>query len=102
MDEHVQKPVEQSEDGKSPETSKALLFLVLSVLWIFPSFGACWIIASDFSRWRIAENVTFSSVKLEEWLAVVLLLLHGIFVFLALRFRRRERRHLTSGGSSGI
>jgi len=100
MDE--QRPAEQSEDGKSPEKSKARLFLVLSVLWIFPSIGACWIIASDFSRWRIAENVTVSSVKLEEWLAAALLLLHGIFVFLALRFRRRERSHLTSGGSSGI
>lgn len=102
MEEPEQTPVAHRVDEAPLPASRAILFFVLSILWIFPSVGACWIIGLGLSRWKEIENVAFSSVRLEEGLAFLLLLLHAIFIYLALRFRRRERRRLTSGDSPGI
>ncbi len=91
-----------AQEQNSPEiegltkTSKAILFRSLAVLWIFPTFGACWILASDFSKFLKVKSIVefLSAVKIEEWLALILLLLHGVFIFLAIRFRRRERGNI--------
>ena len=85
--------VEKTADGERVKTPKAVLFFVLSILWIFPSFGAGWIMANDFSTVHHASFETFlPSIKLEQWLVLLLLALHAVFIFLAMRFRRRERR----------
>lgn len=87
-----------SDEGKPSEetrkVSRAILFRVLSILWIFPSFGAGWILAGDFKRWFRSDSVAsaISLVKVEEWVAFLLLLLQAIFIFLAIRFRTRVQR----------
>ncbi len=76
------------------KASKAILFFVLSILWIFPSVGAGWIIGVDLDKLREARSIVafFASVKLEQWLALLLLALHGVFIFLAIHFRGRILR----------
>jgi len=65
---------------------RALLFSVLSMLWVFPSLGACWILFSD--RSWVREGV--EGLKLEQWVAVGLLLAHVMFLWLRFCFRRSE------------
>ena len=71
---------------------KAMLFLVLSVFWLFPSFGAFWLIEPDFLRWFDAEDLlsALGMIKLEQWIALALLLAHGVFGWLAWHYRRHE------------
>ncbi len=85
---------QSADNGREEEkfkTPKAILFFVLSILWIFPSLTAIWLIARDFSAVRNAHDVgeRFSAIKLEQWVGVILLLLHAVFIFLAVRGRRR-------------
>ncbi len=82
--------VNSSEEEKF-KTPKFILFFVLSILWIFPSLTAIWMIARDFSAMRNANDVGefFFAIKLEQWVGVILLLLHAVFIFLAVRGRRR-------------
>lgn len=93
----VKHPIAQEQDSPENEPpvkiSKAILFRSLAVLWIFPSFGACWILASGLNRLLGAKGFldAFSIIKIEELLAVLLLLAHAVFIFLAIRFRRLER-----------
>lgn len=61
------------------------------MLWLFPSAGALWILArnppwSGATGWRD----TLAAVAVEQWMALGLLLLHGVFVGLAIRFHFRE------------
>ena len=71
---------------------KAMLFLILSVLWLFPSFGAFWLIEPDFKRWLDAKDLltALGMIKLEQWIAFALLLAHGVFGCLAWHYRRHE------------
>jgi len=71
---------------------RTLLFRMLSILWVFPSLGALFIIGSDFTRWFQVSSVLagLRAVALEEWIALGVLLLHLAFVWLALRYRRHE------------
>ncbi len=92
-EEEINSPDDQSDEPPVP-ISKAVLFFVLSILWVFPSIGAGWLIGADFRSWLAAKSVmaALSAVKFEQWLALLLLCLHLVFVILALRFRSRERR----------
>lgn len=65
---------------------RALLFGMLSLLWVFPSVGACWILFSD--RAWMREGI--GAVKLEQWVGVGLLLAHVMFLWLRFTFRRSE------------
>lgn len=86
-----QPSTDNSSEEEKFKTPKAILYFVLSILWIFPSLTAIWMIAGDFSAMRNAQNVRefFFAVKLEQWVGVILLLLHAVFIFLAIRGRRR-------------
>ena len=71
---------------------------MLSILWLFPSAGAIWIIVRDSRIWRTNGKGTdmLSSIRLEDWTALLLLLAHVIFVVQAIRYRR-YCRNLGSG-----
>ena len=71
--------------------SRTILYTVLSILWLFPSAGALWILARN-PPWSgaLGWREILAAVALEQWIALGLLLLHGIFVGLALRFHLRE------------
>jgi hypothetical protein len=79
-------------EEKRPGQARALLFRMLAFLWIFPSLGALVIIGGDFLRWF--NSPTFleglGRIRFEQWIALGLLVLHALFIGLAIRFRRSE------------
>ena len=82
---------------------RAILFTVLSILWVGPTGGAVWIIASN-AAWSRASSVREGvlAVAVEQWIALGLLLLHILFIVLALRFHRTEEpKELAVDGDAG-
>jgi hypothetical protein len=79
-------------EEKRPGQGRALLFRMLAFLWIFPSLGALVIIGGDFLRWF--DSPTFREglgrIRFEQWIALGLLVLHALFVALAIRLRRSK------------
>jgi hypothetical protein len=79
-------------EEKQAGQARALLFRMLAFLWIFPSLGALVIIRGDFLRWF--DSPTFleglGRIRFEEWIALGLLVLHALFVVLAIRLRRSK------------
>ena len=71
---------------------KATLFLMLTVLWIFPSFGAAWMIGSDARQWFDATNflAALGMIRLEQWIGLAILIAHVAFGGLAWHYRRHE------------
>ena len=71
---------------------KALLFSMLSVLWIFPSVGALCIVAPGLRSALQTGSVgaAVSSLGLEHWVALLLLSVHPAFVWQARRLKRNE------------
>ena len=71
---------------------KAALCRMLSMLWFFPSAGAALILAVTEARWLHAGGWIegIKVVRLEQWIALVVLMAHPAFVWLAWRFRRTE------------
>lgn len=71
---------------------KAGLCRMLAVLWIFPSAGAVLILAVTEARWRHAEGLgaVLGAIKLEQWVALALLLAHPILAWQAWHLRRTE------------
>jgi len=86
----------QNDNEPPVPISKAILFTVLSILWMFPSIGAGWVIGTDPWKWLSAKSVgvALSSIRFEQWIALLLLGLHLLFIVLALCFRSRERRNI--------
>jgi hypothetical protein len=81
-------------------TPRSLTFRYLAILWCLPSFGAVWLL---WAQWgRVAAQPTFlgklSAFSLEQWVSLVLLLLHMTFVGLAVHFQRKEKATERSGG----
>jgi hypothetical protein len=72
---------------------RALLFAVLSVLWVFPSAGAAFIILSS-PEWLRAGGLLagLQAVRMEQWIALGVLLAHPVFVWQAVQLRREEVR----------
>lgn len=70
---------------------RALLFSVLSVLWMFPSAGAAFIILRS-PEWLRTGGVLagLQAVRIEQWIALGVLLAHPVFVWQAVRLRREE------------
>lgn len=68
---------------------RALLFKILSILWIFPSSGALWILRSGPKAYMRASTFLekVEAVALEEWIAMLLLIAHMVFIVRALRSR---------------
>ena len=79
-------------EEERPSQARARLFTMLAFLWIFPSLGALVIIGGDFLRWF--DSPTFleglGRIRFEQWIALGLLVLHALFIGLAIRFRRSE------------
>jgi len=77
-------------ESRAPRGQKAVLFAVLSVLWVFPSLGAIWILALNWRNWSQEPTVlsAIQATRLEQWLALALLAAHGLFIFLARRVGR--------------
>ena len=71
---------------------KATLFLMLTVLWIFPSLGAVWMIGSDARRWFDAASflAALGMIRLEQWIGMAILIAHGVFGWLTWHYRRNE------------
>ena len=71
---------------------KATLFLVLTVLWIFPSLGAVWMIGSDARWWFDAVSLlaALGMIRLEQWIGMAILIAHGVFGWLTWHYRRNE------------
>ena len=73
--------------------SRALLYKVLAVLWIFPKIGAAWVWFAEWDAFRARSRIsgTLSAVAIEQWVALVLVLLQGIFAVLGFYYGRKER-----------
>jgi hypothetical protein len=71
---------------------KAQLFGVLSVLWLFPSLGALLILVLRAGVWVHAESFRagLSATRFEQWVALLILLLHLTFHGLARYYRKNE------------
>lgn len=66
-----------------------MLFGTLTLLWIFPSVGALWILAQN-AEWLRTGGLlaSLAAVRLEQWIAVGTLLAHAWFIW---RWRRAVR-----------
>ncbi len=75
-----------------PIKPRANLFRMLSILWIFPSFGAIWIILLERSASRKGLTLfqRLQEVTLEQWITIVILLAHVAFVWFARHYERTE------------
>ncbi|MSU61650.1 MAG: hypothetical protein EXS31_04495 [Pedosphaera sp.] len=69
---------------------------MLSLLWIFPSSGALWIILAERSAWRQGLTVLqrLQEVTLEQWIASAILLAHAAFLWFARHYERTESPRL--------
>ena len=64
--------------------AKRLLYGMLSVLWVFPSIGAVWILCARRDNPR--------GIPIENWVAFALLAAHLMLIMLALQNHFRMRR----------
>ena len=73
-----------------PKTER---FRALSILWCFPSLGALVILGLNGSVWFQADSMSavVAGTRVEQWVALGLLLLHPVFLGLARHYRRTER-----------
>ena len=62
--------------------ARALRYRTLTLLWCFPSMGAVFVFLNDAAWWR-AEGMgaQLEAVRLEQWMALGLLALHGWFAW---------------------
>ena len=83
---------DSKEGGRRLGRPKATLFLMLTVLWIFPSFGAAWMIGSDARRWFDAAGfiAALEMIRLEQWIGMAILIAHVVFGWLTWHYRRNE------------
>ncbi len=80
------------EGGRRMGRPKATRFLMLTVLWVFPSLGAAWMIGSDARRWFDATSflAALGMIRFEQWIGSAILLAHVVFGGLAWHYRRHE------------
>lgn len=71
---------------------KVIRYRWFSILWCFPSAGALYLLANDWTQWHWGHGVLegLRSLRLEDWVATVLLGLHAFWIFAW----RRQRRYL--------
>ena len=88
-------PNGSAESGETPAAQrfmvqkKALAFRTLAILWIVPSLTALFVLPYDFRKGDSLLE-TLKLVRVEQWLALLLLLLHPFFIYFAIHFRRTE------------
>ncbi|HXG49719.1 MAG TPA: hypothetical protein VNO52_19020 [Methylomirabilota bacterium] len=73
-----------------PVRPRAERYTMLSLLWVFPSFGALFILGRNADQWLRAPsvNAALRALRLEDWLAMGLLALHAWFIARAVWWRR--------------
>jgi len=68
---------------------KARTFKVLSILWIVPTLTSLFVLF-----YKLPSGTGFvdfvKQIRLEQWLSVLLILLHPAFIYMALHYRRTE------------
>ena len=71
---------------------KARFCALASLLWIFPSAGALFILVPGFHDWFQAGSLLegLRAVAFEQWIALIILLTHLVFAVLAWHYRRTE------------
>jgi hypothetical protein len=69
------------------------LFTFLSVFWIVVSSPALFIVLRDSARWTEPPTLSgkLSAVAFEQWVGIALVLLHLVFVALAVHFHLTEQ-----------
>jgi hypothetical protein len=81
------------EDENLPPSPRSITYKYLSILWILPSFGAIWILVAEARG--VVTKPTFlaklGAISVEQWVALVLLLLHLTFVGLSRHYRQKEK-----------
>ena len=72
--------------------SKAMRYKWLSWFWLFPSAGAACILALAETSWWHAPTWRrmVEALRLEQWIALAILLVQGVLVALAIYHRRVE------------
>jgi hypothetical protein len=78
---------------------KARFCALVSLLWVFPSAGALFILAPGFRNWSQAHSLAqgLRGVAFEQWIALLILLAHLVFAGLAWHYRRTEPLREESG-----
>lgn len=83
----------------SRPTPRSITFKYLSILWLLPTVGAIWILVAQAGP--ILSKPSFltklAAVSVEQWVALVLVLLHTIFIGLARHYRQKEKISEMSG-----
>ncbi|MBI3852205.1 MAG: hypothetical protein HY298_18265 [Verrucomicrobia bacterium] len=71
------------------------LFTFLSVGWIVVSAPALFIVFRDSSRWIDPPTLSgkLGGIAFEQWVGIALILVHVVFVALAVRFHLTEQPH---------
>jgi hypothetical protein len=71
---------------------KARFCALASLLWIFPSAGALFILVPGFRNWSQAGSFLegLGAVSFEQWIALIIVLAHLMFAALAWHYRRTE------------
>jgi len=80
------------EGERRPGQPKARFCALASLLWIFPSAGAVFILIPGFRNWLQAGRFLqgLGAVTFEQWIALIIVLAHLVFVGLAWHYRRTE------------
>ena len=97
MDEVISTPAadRRSDDQSTAEFNprKATLWLIVSLLWVFPSAGGVWLLFAEEREWlqQTSFGAAVAAVRLEQWIGLGLLALHTLFLGLAIYHARRDR-----------
>ena len=72
-----------------PKTTK---YALLAVFWTFPSLGALWILGQGWPDWLAAPSIpeALKRIRVEDWIAAGLLLIHVLLVGMAVYSARKE------------
>ncbi|MBL9171070.1 MAG: hypothetical protein JNN07_25280 [Verrucomicrobiales bacterium] len=73
-------------------TPPAVRYRVLSVVWCFPSLGAAWLLGIGLPTWKFEQGIAagLAGIRIEEWVAILLLGLHVLWLT---RWWRANRRN---------
>jgi hypothetical protein len=97
--------VDASPNGSEGETSdltptpRSITFKYLSILWVLPTFGAVWILIMEAGAIVSKPGILtkLAAISVEQWVALVLILLQILFLGLTRHYRQKETTSKVSG-----